>query len=315
MGGNKLQQRAIGGIREEEPRTRATALWALVREQHGVVTRSQLLAHGLSPKAIEHRIAIGRLHPLWRGVYAVGRPEVDRLGRWMAALLSCGQGALLSHRSAAVLWGLLPNTAALEVVIPGSVRRRRPGIRVHRRSGLAPSDQRIVQGIPVTDPISTLVDLATRVPEWRVERAINEADRLDLVDPEVLRVAIDSLSRRPGIGRLKRLLDRQTFCDTGLERRFLSIVRSAKLSGPETQAWVNGYRVDFYWPRIGLVVETDGLRHHRTESEQASDRRRDQAHTAAGLTTLRFAEGQIRYEPQRVGATLAAVVSRLSRAR
>lgn len=291
------------------------ALWGLASEQHGVLARSQLLAHGLSPKAIEHRIAIGRLHPLWRGVYAVGRPEVDRFGRWMAALLSCGQAALLSHRSAAALWGLLPDAAALEVVIPGNASRRRPGIRVHRRSGLAPPDRRVVNGIPVTDPISTLVDLASCVREWQLERAINGADRLDLIDPEALRVAIDSLSRRPGIGRLKRLLDRQTLCDTGLERRFLSIVRSVNLPSPATQAWVNGYRVDFYWPQIGLVVETDGLRYHRTSGQQATDRRRDQAHTAAGLTTLRFAESQLRYEPQRVRSTLAAVVSRLSHAR
>ncbi len=163
----------------------------------------------------------------------------------------------------------------------------------------------------MTDPVSTLVDFASCTPIWQLERAVNEADRLDLVDPEELRVVIDSLPRRPGIGRLKRLLDSHTFSDSGLERRFFAIVRSVDLPIPETQAWVNGYRVDFYWPQIGLVVEADGLRYHRTAGEQASDRRRDQTHTAAGLTTLRFAESQIRYEPSRVQATLAAVVKRL----
>ncbi len=298
-------------MRGKKLRPRPAELWGLAREQHGVVARSQLLARGFSPKAIEHRIAIGRLHPLWRGVYAVGRPEVDQTGHWMAAVLSCGQGALLSHRSAAVLWGLMPATAALEVVVPGNARRRRPGIRVHRRSGLAPSNCRVVQGIPVTDPVSTLVDLASRVPEWRVERAINEADRLDLVDPEGLRAAIESLPPRPGMACIRRLLGCDALTDSGLERKFLALVRAAGLPQPRTQASVNGYRVDFYWPDLALVVEADGWVYHRTAGEQANDHRRDQVHTAAGLTTLRFAEKQIRDEPKEVRRSLTAVVARL----
>ncbi|HMJ72159.1 MAG TPA: DUF559 domain-containing protein [Solirubrobacterales bacterium] len=165
----------------------------------------------------------------------------------------------------------------------------------------------------MTDPVSTLVDVASGTPEWQLERAINEADRLDLVDPESLRAALDPLPRRPGLARLRRLLDRHTFSDSGLERRFLPLTRAARLPPPETQVWVNGYRVDFYWPHIGLVVETDGWRYHRTPSEQASDGRRDQAHTVAGLTTLRFSEAQIRDEPARVRATLATVAERLGR--
>lgn len=170
----------------------------------------------------------------------------------------------------------------------------------------------MVEGIPVTDPVATLVDFASCAPGWQLERAINEADRLDLIDPEALRSAIESLSRRPGLARLRALLDRHTFSDSGLERRFLRLVRAVGLKTPETQAWVNGFRVDFYWPDLGLVVETDGLRYHRTPAQQAKDRRRDQAHTAVGLTTLRFAEEQVRYEPDRVQTTLAAVAKRLS---
>jgi very-short-patch-repair endonuclease len=276
-----------------------------------VVSRSQLLELGLTSKAIAHRIGTGRLHPLRRGVYAVGRQDVDQRGRWMAAVLSCGPEALLSHRSAAALWGMLRCTPSLEVVVPAEVCRRPSGIRVHRRVGLAAEDRRLMDGIPATTPVATLVDFASCSTDGQLERAINEADRLDLVDPELLRGAIDELSRRPGLARLRKLLDRQTFTDSGLERRFLSLARSAGLPSPQTQAFVNGFRVDFYWPRIGLVVETDGLRYHRTPGQQASDRRRDQAHTAAGLTTLRFAEGQIRFESRRVAATLTSVVSRL----
>lgn len=290
---------------------RPASLWNLAKRQHGVVARSQLLASGLSPKAIAHRINSGRLHPLWRGVYAVGRPEVTQRGRWMAAVLSCGPNALLSHRSAAALFGVLRKTAWLEVVVPREVFRRRPGIRVHRRAGLETEDRWLVEGIPVTDPVATLVDFAACAPDWQLERAINEADRLDLIDPEELRTAIEALSRRPGLGRLGALLDRHTFTDSSIERRFLPLARSAGLATPETQAWVNGFRVDFYWRNLGLVVETDGLRYHRTPAQQARDRRRDQVHSAAGLTTLRFAEEQVRFEPDQVRATLAAVAKRL----
>jgi very-short-patch-repair endonuclease/predicted transcriptional regulator of viral defense system len=292
-------------------RRSGASLWRLVGQQHGVVTRAQLLEQGLASEAIEHRIARGRLHRLWRGVYAVGRPEVSREGRWMAAVLSCGPEAMLSHRCAGVLWGVVRQAGEIDVVVPEGVFRRRPGIRVHRRSLIGPEHRRHVAGIPVTDPVSTMVDVASRAPDWEVERAINEADRLGLVDPEALRVAIESFPRRHGLARLRRLLDGKPLCDTGLERRFLAIVHLAGLPTPETQVRVSGYRVDFFWPRLGLVVETDGWVYHRTPGEQATDRRRDQTHARAGLTTLRFAEAQIRHEPDQVRRTLVAVAARL----
>jgi very-short-patch-repair endonuclease len=287
-------------------------LWRLARHQHGVITRVQLLEHGLTPGAIEHRIATGRLHRLWRGVYAVGRPEVSREGRWMAAVLSCGTDAMLSHRCAGVLWGVVRKAGGIDVVVPEGVFRRRPGIRVHRRSPIGPEHRCRRVGIPVTDPVSTLVDVASCAPDWEVERAINEADRLGLIDPEALRVAIESVPRRHGLARLRRLLGGEPLSDSGLERRFLAIVRLAGLPTPETQVKVSGYRVDFFWPRLGLVVETDGWVYHRTPGEQATDRRRDQAHTRAGLATLRFAEAQIRQEPDEVRRTLVAVAARLA---
>ena len=299
MGGKKLPRDSAG-------------LWELARRQHGVVARSQLLELGFGSRAIEHRIAKGRLHPLWRGVYAVGRPDVGQRGRWMAAVLCCGPAATLSHRSAAALWGFGRNPREIEVVVPRSSFRRRSGIRVHRRLGLGPEHRRQVERIPVTDPVSTLVDLASCVTQRQLERAVNEADRLDLVDPEALRAAIDPLPRRPGLARLRAMLDRHLRTDSGIELRFLRLVRSAGLPPPMTQAKVNGFRVDFFWPKLGLVVETDGLRYHRTPNQQAKDRHRDQVHTAAGLTTLRFAEAQIRHEADRVKATLVAVIARLS---
>jgi very-short-patch-repair endonuclease len=156
-----------------------------------------------------------------------------------------------------------------------------------------------------------LVDLASCVVEWQVEKAINDADRLGLVDPEALRAEVKGLLPRPGMACLRRLLGCDALTDTGLERKFLSIVRDAGLPLPKTQAWVNGYRVDFHWPDLGLIVEADGWVHHRTPGMQATDRRRDQAHAKAGLTTLRFAEKQVRYAPRQVKVTLSAVMRRL----
>ncbi len=283
----------------------------MVRRQHGVVARSQLLRVGIASRSIEHRISKGRLHPLWRGVYAVGRPEVTQKGRWMAAVLACGPTALLSHRSAAVLWGIAPGPRAGPIEVVADVFRRRAGVRVHRRRDLGPEHRREMAAIPVTDPISTLVDLASCAPDWQVERAINDADRLDLVGPEALRCTVGGLGPRPGMARMRRLLGLDALTDTGLERAFLAIVRDAGLPLPETQIYVDGYRVDFYWPSLGLVVETDGWRHHRTSGEQSTDRRRDQAHMTSGLTAIRFGEDQVRYEPEYVRRTLAAVIARV----
>ncbi|HEU5141833.1 MAG TPA: DUF559 domain-containing protein [Solirubrobacterales bacterium] len=291
----------------------SSAAWQLANRQHGVVTRTQLLGIGMSRNAIEHRIASGRLHKLWRGVYAVGRAKLDQRGEWIAAVLSCGPDALLSHRSAAGLWGVLRPFQHLEVVVPRGKRRGPPGITVHQRNGLSLAHRKVVDGIPVTDIVTTLVDLATCVSDALLLRALNQADRLELIDASALRTALEQGPSRPGFGRLKSLLDRQgsTLVDTLLELRFLEIARAAGLPQPETQIRVNGYRVDFYWPALRLVVETDGGLDHRTPSQQTKDRRRDQKHAAAGMTPLRFTEAQVRHEPERVRETLEAVAERL----
>ena len=283
----------------------------LAARQHGVVTRGQLLALGYSPEAIKHRIARGRLHPIWAGVYAVGRPDVTREGMWMAAVLAAGRGAVVSHASAAALWGIGEyERGEIEVTVPKARRVRRPGIRAHRRD-LTRRDIGRYRGIPVTSPACTLIDVAPRLPRSRVERSVNEADRLDLVDPDTLRTSVRD-DRRPGARTLRELLDRRTFVltDSELERRFLAIARAAGLGKPRTGVRVNGFKVDFHWPALRLVVETDGLRYHRTPAQQARDRLRDQAHAAAGLLCLRFTHEQVAYDPEHVRATLRAVAER-----
>ena len=286
----------------------------LAERQHGVVTRRQLIALGLSPKAIKHRLANGRLHGVAGGVYAVGRPVLGRHGRWMAAVLSCGHGAALSHESAAALWGIRDREGArIEVSVPAPRAPRRPGIAVHRRFGLAAGLLTRCARIPVTTPVSTLVDLATRLTASELEAAVNEADKRALTDPEALRSALDRLGGWPGVALLRRTLDRRTFTltDSQLERRFLPLAHAAGLGRPQTGRRLNGFKVDFHWPELGLVVETDGLRYHRTPAQQARDRLRDQARAAAGLTPLRFTHAQVMFEPAHVAKTLSAVATRL----
>lgn len=233
----------------------------------------------------------------------------------MAAVLACGAGSVLSHGSAAELWGIGRNPAGrIDVSVPFASFNQPREIRTHRRYGLRPADLASVRSIPLTAPIRTLLDLATQLDAAGLERAVNEADRLDLVDPEELRDALGSYRGERGVARLRRLLDRRTFrlTDSELERWFLPIAAEAGLSPPQTRQHVNGFRVDFHWPDLGLVVETDGLRYHRTPAQQARDRLRDQTHTAAGLTPLRFTHAQVRFEAAYVRDTLAAVSRRLS---
>jgi very-short-patch-repair endonuclease len=144
-----------------------------------------------------------------------------------------------------------------------------------------------------------------------VEAAVNEADRQGLITPDGLRAELAQTPRRPGVRLLRNALDRRTFrlTDSALERRFLALVRVAGLPLPETGRRVNGFKVDFFWPELGLIVETDGLRYHRTPAQQARDRLRDQAHSAMGLTPLRFTHAQVRFEPDHVAATLSAVAA------
>jgi very-short-patch-repair endonuclease len=165
----------------------------------------------------------------------------------------------------------------------------------------------------VTSPVRTLVDLATCVRPTQLERAVNEADKRGLVDPETLRSTIAGRPDLRGSAALRKLLDRRTFImtDSELEQRFLALVRTVGMPLPKTGCRMNGFRVDFYWPELGLVVETDGLRYHRTPGQQARDRLRDQAHCAAGLTPLRFTHAQVRFEAPHVARTLAAVSRRL----
>jgi uncharacterized protein DUF559 len=286
----------------------------LARCQHGVLARRQLFELGFTESAIEHRLRIGRLHLIGRGLYAVGRPNLSREGRWMAAVLACVPGAALSHRSAAALWGFAKeHTDYIDVSVRRRCKHRRRGLRVRSRLSLPAEELTSRQNIPLTQPVRTFLDLATVAGPKTVERAINEADKLDVIDADVLRRALDYYPGQPGVRPLRQILDKHTFrlSDDELELLFRPIAAAAGLPTPLTKQRVNKFEVDFFWPDLGLVVETDGWRYHRTPSAQTRDALRFQKHTASGLTPLRFSHYQVKYEPRHVRQILEETAANL----
>jgi len=257
-----------------ESDTRSRRAWELAARQHGIVTRRQLLALGFGRRSIEHRVARGRLFPVSLGVYAVGWPALNQKRRWMAAVLAGREGAALSHRSAAALWEIGNENDSIIVSVRRRCELRRPGILFHSRPSLAPNDVVLRDDIPVTSPVQTLVDLATELDPVALERAVNDADRRDLIDPEALREELSRFGGEPGVRPLRHLLDKLFFrlSDSDLEIYFRRIVKAASLPMPLTKQRVNKFEVDFFWPDLGLVVETDGLTYHRTPIQQLEDR-------------------------------------------
>jgi very-short-patch-repair endonuclease len=278
--------------------------------QHGVVTRRQLNDLDLDDDAIARRVRAGRLHRVHPRVYAVGHPRLTQHGRFLAAVLSYGEHAVLSHRAAAVLWGLCrERSPRIDVTVPsGGGRRRRGAIIVHR-SPLPPAEVTVKEGVPVTTPARTLVDLADVLPRRALERAIDEAAylRMDLAELEPRR-------GRRGAGLLARVLAEHdpgsTRTRSPLEERMLSLCRRFGLSQPEINRVVEGHEVDFSWQDPRLIVETDGWDAHGTRGAFERDRVRDAELTAAGWRVVRITKRRLAREPdavaQQLGGLLAA---------
>jgi very-short-patch-repair endonuclease len=234
----------------------------------------------------------------------------------MAAVLACGEGALLSHRSAAALWEIgSERRGVIDVSVMRRAELKRRGLRARGRPSLSVERVTSHDRIPVTTPVQTLIDLSTELAPIRMERAVNEADKRDLIDPEMLRAELGRYTGEPGVKALCALLDKRTFrlSDSDLEILFRAIALEAGLPLPLTKEIVNGFEVDFFFPELGLIVETDGLRYHRTPSTQARDARRDRTHTLTGMTPLRFTHHEIKYEPARVRSELRRIATALTR--
>jgi very-short-patch-repair endonuclease len=280
-----------------------------------VVHKARHTALRLNRGSIAHRIRVGRLHRVHPGVYAVGHPIISLKGRFMAATFATGPGAVISHRSAAILHGLLGSAAARIDVT--SRCRRSPGrsIRAHQTRTLAPQDVTAVDGIPVTSIARTLLDLTDVVPARHVERALDQAELLRGFDL----VALEDVLARGNGRRTKKLRAAlaqhrrgPTLTRSELEEAFLALVDRAGLPRPRMNERVCGYTVDAYWPRLGLVVEIDSFKYHRTRSRFEADRRRDVALQTAGLRTARFTDLRIEYEPDAVARDLRALVDSCS---
>lgn len=235
--------------------------------QHGVVTRSQLVEAGVSTSSISDRIAARRLHRIHRGVYAVGHPTLSEKGRWMAAVLACGENAVLSHTSAAELWGIRRRVrrlseaggnaglGAVHVSVPSTAgKRKRRGIVLHRSTTLTARNGTCRDGIPVTNPARTLADLRLLLSPAQFTAALREA--------EFLRLPIGEQPESDGPR-------------TELEDRMLALCRRHRLPQPAVNVRVSRYEVDFLWRDQRLVVEVDGWDSHRSRSAFEEDRARD----------------------------------------
>ena len=252
-----------------------------------MVSRDELVALGFDRGMIARRVESGRLHRLYRGVYAVGHTIIPGDGRLLAAVLACGDGAALSHRSAAALWGIRPTAAArIDVTVPRtSGSRSTSAIVVHRPRRPPETTRR--HGIRVTTPGQTLADLATALPRRQLEKAVEmaEAARLHVVVPD----------DHPGAKRLAEAAahDLGTTTRSPLEDTFLELCKTYGIPRPRVNVLVDGYEVDFCWPDARLIVETDGFEHHGTRAAFERDRARDAALTARGWRVLRLTGAQI----------------------
>jgi very-short-patch-repair endonuclease len=284
--------------------------------QHGVVARRQLLEIGMGHGSIVGRLARGSLHPVHRGVYAVGRSGLDMKGRWMAAVLSGGPNAVLSHRSAGLLWGLIGiATGPVEITRPRGSRTRRPGILGHEATLVADETAR-TEGIPVTSPFRTLFDLAAGISSRQLERAMNEADVRRLTDRISLRQLLDRHPGHRGTANLRALLNADTpggITCNDFEEAFVALLDETGLPRPRFNAdlAVRGrfFEVDCLWDEKQLIAELDGRAAHGTHRAFETDRERDRILLVEGWRSTRITWRQLQDEPEAVASDLRMLLS------
>jgi very-short-patch-repair endonuclease len=279
----------------------------LATRQYGVVSRAQLLELEVGYRGVDHWIARRLLHPMHRGVYSVGQPLRTREATWIAAVLAAGPGAVLSHRSAAALWGMRDSApATVEVIAPRQCRR--PGIRAHHL--VLPADEITTEnGIPVTNPARTLFDLAAVVTPQQLRHALNEAEIRRLASRLSLDALVARHPRRRGTTALERALDHQrqigeTVSKSRMERRFLDLLDAHALPRPRTNEPLGPYHPDALWPDHRLIVELDSYAIHTTRQAFEEDRARDRYLQANGYRVLRISWQQLGTKPDALAAEL-----------
>lgn len=269
----------------EFPTTADRRIAKVAARQHGVVSVAQLAEAGIDKDGVSWRARTGRLHRLHRGVYAVGHRSLSWRGRWLAAVLAAGDGAVLSHASAAALWQFLrPIPGPVHVTVGAAVHRKpRPGLQLHRSRTLTSRDVTRRHGIAVTVPARTIADIRGEVEPYLFRRALRQAELAG--------------HRVPHLSRVKRTR-------SDLELLFLVLCDDHGLPRPLVNHRIHGHRVDFYWPKQRLAVETDSWEYHRGSVAFADDHERDLKLRAHGIATRRYTGDQLEAAPEAVVADL-----------
>jgi very-short-patch-repair endonuclease len=291
---------------------------AIAEPQHARVARAQLLAAGITPCAIKRRVRSGRLEPIHLGVYGLAHTAERPLGAEAVALLACGADALLSHHSAATLWRLRAGVARpVHVTIPGHRGRGSPaGVVVHRCVTLSATDIATCEGLPITSPARTVLDVAATVGDREVELVLDEGLFVRRVLTRAqLRELLARAGNHPGRARLARVLaghSRSTKTDSPPEERMLALIRAAALPEPRTQVPMLDYLLDFFWPELGLALEVDAYGTHGSRARFESDRRRDaRLLTEKAIIVLRVTEASMGQRPfEAVGLVARAIGQR-----
>jgi predicted transcriptional regulator of viral defense system len=295
----------------------------LAARQHGVFSVEQLGRLGLGPRGVRHRAESGRLHRIHQSVYSlVPLSLLGRDGRYMAAALACGPDAVVSYRCAAALHEIRGTAQRnIDVTVRGLSHRKHAGIDVHRSTTLTPADVTTAHGIPCTTVARTLLDVAQVIKGRPLERALDQAEILELLDLAALDDQIKRNKHRPAAKRLQAVLEQHYIGSTPtwseLEEAFLTACRKAGLPAPEVNAFIDpqdndptAIRVDFVWRDQRLIVETDGHETHRTRRAFEEDRLRDQRLIVAGWTVIRITWRQLTRNPREVTERLARLLAR-----
>jgi very-short-patch-repair endonuclease len=297
---------------DAEREGRRARLAALAARQHGVVAYWQLVRLGFERGEINRMVRTYLLHRLHKGVYAVGHPGVSREGHFMAAVLTGGPYAVLSHWSAAEHWKLLRTRRLLITITAPTHRRASKLVKPHRVPDLDEGERTKRDRIPITTVPHTLLDLAAVAPPNQLQRAVNEAERLGLLNNRAMKETLERHHGRKGIKALRAVIaavdpqTRRTRSD--LEVDFLALCHRYGIQRPVVNGTVEGYEVDMHWPGTQLIVELDSYEFHRTPIEFARDRRRDAYLKTRGYEVLRVADSWLDADPAGVATTIRTLL-------
>jgi putative AbiEi antitoxin of type IV toxin-antitoxin system len=285
----------------------------LAASQYGVVTQRQLAELGYSEGAIAKAEFSGRLHRIHRGVYAVGHPGLSRTGHYLAAVFACGEGALISHGSAAWLWGLSPKYLRQPDVTTPARGHNRTEIRRHHSTILEDADRATCQGVPLTGVARTLLDVSATLSNRRTEGIVEKAELCGLLDLGALDDLLERSGRHAGRKRLRAALE--IYRDPAMsrartERLFIALVKRAGLPRPAVNYFIAGHEIDAYWERERFAVELDGFETHRTRAAFERDPVRIEDLKLAGIDAIRITARRLEQEPDRVAARLGTLLRR-----